>query len=201
MHQSFLGYSLSIFPYFWAVLIGIFLIVAFFDVRRTETGYRYSWMKIALMSIGSIIVLGGIMSYVGIGERFNGMMANGVPYYGQHMMVTRETQWSKPLEGFLSGIIVSASNDKLNIKDLSGKKWSIILSDKTLVRPRADISVGQMIKIIGIKLDGDNFQASEIRPWIGMGQGMMSSGQSQQGNVRPGSMMNKSGQGGMMRRN
>lgn len=151
------------------------------------------------MSIGGIIVLGVLMSYAGVGERFNGMMASGVPYYGQHMMVTKETQWSKPSDGFLSGTIVSISGNALSVIDLNGKTWNMILNEKTLIRPRADISQGQMIKIIGVQSGGNNFQVNEIRPWIGMGQGMMGGGQLQQGNVRPGQMMNASEQGSMMR--
>jgi len=111
MHQNVFSYSLSIFPYFWAVLIGIFMLIAFLDIRKTETGYRFSWLKISLITIGSIIVFGTAMSFVGLGGRFNAMMANGMPYYAQHMMVTKETQWMQPEAGFLSGTIVSISNN------------------------------------------------------------------------------------------
>ena len=60
---------------------------------------------------------------------------------------------------------------------MNQKKWNIFISEKTLVRPRANVSIDQMIKIIGT-VDGDNnFSAIEIRPW--MGQNMMNgSGQS-----------------------
>jgi len=49
------------------------------------------------------------------------------------------------------------------------------LDNETLVRPSADISQGQMIKIIGTKNGAHNFRANEIRPWVG--QGTMGSGQ------------------------
>jgi hypothetical protein len=180
MHQNMLSYSLSIFPYFWALVLGIFLLAAFFEIRRTETGYRFSWVKIILITIGSIVVLGAAMSFVGFGGRFNSMMANGVPFYGKHMMVTRESQWSNPAQGFLSGTIIKSSGSELEIVDLNAKNWNVLLSEKTLIRPRADVSVGQIIKIIGTQTNSNTFQALEIRPWMGQGMtgGVTGSGQS-----------------------
>lgn len=169
MHQSMLGYSLSIFPYFWAILIAIFLAAAFFDIRKTETGYRFSWLKISLITLGSIILLGLIMSLFGIGGRFNSMMTKGVPYYGKHMMVTRESQWMQPEKGFLAGTINSVSDNEIVISDLNRRNWNVQFSEKTLIRPSVDIKQGGMIKIIGKKLGENKFEASEIRPWIGRG--------------------------------
>ncbi|NTW27454.1 MAG: hypothetical protein HGA36_03950 [Candidatus Moranbacteria bacterium] len=167
VHSNRLGYSLSIFPYFWAVLISIFMLAAFFEIRKTETGYRFSLLKIFLITIGGIIVLGLTMSFLGLGNRFNMMMAEGVPYYGQHMMVTKESQWSNPQEGFLAGKIITSSSDEMKITDLNGKSWNVLLSETTLIRPKANVSVGQMIKIIGKSLSSSTFQATEIRPWMG----------------------------------
>ena len=202
MHQNIFSYSLSIFPYFWTAIIGAFIWIAFFDIRKTETGYRLSWLRIALIAIGSTILIGALMSYFGFGKSINDAMVRDMPYYAQHMMVTKESQWSQPEEGLLSGTIIAKTQNELTLTDLQGKKWIIQLNEKTLVRPRADVSVGQMIKIIGKVLGADNFAADEIRPWIGMGQGMMGSyGLSGAGNGRSGSMMNNSSGSGMMRRN
>ncbi|HAR99911.1 MAG TPA: hypothetical protein DEA89_00815 [Candidatus Moranbacteria bacterium] len=169
MHQNRVGYLLSIFPYFWAVLVGTFIIGAFFDMRKTETGYRFSWLKISLVTIGSILVLGAVMFFAGLGGRFNSMMASGVPYYGQHMMVTKESQWMQPQDGFLAGTINSTSNVVLVVSDLNGKVWNVDFDENTLIRPSANVSKGQMIKIIGTQSGSDTFQATEIRPWIGGG--------------------------------
>lgn len=184
MNQNMLRYLLSIFPHFWAVMVGIFLVIAFLNIRKTENGYRFSLLKITLITIGSIIVLGLVMSFVGFGGRFNSMMAKGVPYYGRHMMVTKELQWNNPSQGFLAGAIISKTNTELRITDLNNKNWKIMLSEKTLIRPRANVADGQMIKIIGTLVDKDSFQATEIRPWAGMGQGMMNVGGYQRGMMR-----------------
>jgi hypothetical protein len=202
MHQNFFSYSLSIFPYFWTSIVALFIVLAFIDIRNTETGYRFSWLKMSLATLGGIVILGALMSFFGWGKNVNGYMSKGIPYYGQHMMVTRETQWSKPEDGFLSGTILEKSASELSLQDLQGRTWAIALDEKTLIRPKADVSVGQMIKIIGTKTAQNSFQSIEIRPWNGMGRGMMS-GNGPQSNYDGQNMMNSgSGQGnraGMMR--
>lgn len=193
IHRSRVAYSLSIFPYFWAVLIGMFAVIAFFDIRKTETGYRFSLLKISLMTIGGIIVFGLALFLSGLGSRLNSMMTSGVPYYGQHLMVTKESQWSNPDGGFLSGKLAVISDDSLEIIDLSGQRWNILLDEKTIIKPAAIIKKEEMIKVIGIKKSADNFQAIEIRPW--MGQGMMKGAGMGKGAGRG------NGGGGMMRGN
>ena len=192
-HQSILIYFLTLLPYFWMAIIGIFLALAFFDLRKTETGYKYGLLKMLFASMGGITAIGLIFSLVGFGGKSNALLSKDVPYYGKHMM-TKEKQWSKPDKGFLSGKITAISSDKLEINDLNGQKWNVLLDEKTLTRPAANIAQKEMIKVIGIKKDKNNFQAIEIRPW--MGQGMMN-GSGIGGNN---GIMNNGGRG-MMRDN
>lgn len=175
-HQSALSYSLTLLPYFWIIIIGIFLALAFFDLRKTETGYRYGWLKMSLISIGGIIAVGFLFFLVGLGGKFNTLLARDVSYYGKHLMMTKEKQWMQPHSGFLSGTLTVVSGDRLEIIDLNGQKWNVILDEKTIVRPTVRLARGEMIKIIGAKKDVDNFQAIEIRPWMGRGMMMNGSG-------------------------
>jgi len=170
-HQSAILYLLSLLPYFWLIFIGIFLVLAFFDLRKTETGYKYGWLKMSVLSIGGIILLGWFFSLVGLGGKLNTILAKDLPYYGQHLMVTKESQWMNPEKGFLAGTIVLSSESNLQFADLNGKSWNVSLSKETLIRPMANMSQGQMIKIIGTKADSSNFVAIEVRPWMGSGMG------------------------------
>jgi hypothetical protein len=194
--QSRLLYFLSIVPYFWVVLTALFFLAAFFEIRRTETGYRYSLAKISLVIIGGILVFGLAMTSFGLGGKLNGAMSKNFPIYGRHMM-TRESQWMQPQKGFLAGIIQSVSEENLDLEDLNGGDWNISIDERTLIRPSANIAKGEMIKVIGQDKGNSVFEASEIRPW--QGRGMMGGGKnSEKGSVR--GMMNSQGQGkGMMR--
>lgn len=169
VHQSALVYSLTLVPYFWIVCIAIFLALAFFDLRKTETGYRYGWFKISLASISGIIIAGAMLSLSGVGNEVNLILKKDIPYYGQHMIMTKEKQWMQPDSGFLAGTLTNISSDKLEIVDLAGQKWNVLLDEQTLIRPAVSFKQGEMIKIIGSKVDKNNFRAIEIRPWMGQG--------------------------------
>ena len=184
MHQGRFVYFISILPYFWIILLAIFLIAAFFEIRKTETGYRYSWLKMALITVGGIAIFGILMSLFGIGGKLNSKLVKDIPFYGQHMVTTKESQWMQPSKGFLAGTIVSASENKLEINDLNGEKWNIGIDDETLVKPSANISPEEMIKLIGKKVNEDNFKAEEIRPWKGRGMGNGRNGGMMQGNTK-----------------
>lgn len=173
MHQNILFYGLGVFPYFWLLLLVIFGIATFWSIRKTENGYRFSWAKIILLSAGGILFAGIILSTIGINKRLNGSMMRNVPYYARHT-TTKETQWMQPEKGFLAGTIQAIDGNIIKLEDLKGQSWKIEINNQTLVRPSADVSIGQMIKLIGVQKDGQNFAAIEIRPWAG--RGMMGQG-------------------------
>jgi len=176
--QNRLVYIFSILPYFWIILMAIFLATTFLEIRKTETGYRYSWLRMILITFGGIVIFGVLVSIFGIGGRLNSKLTKDFPFYGQHMVVTKESQWMQPAKGFLAGTIISIAQNKLEIKDLNNKSWNISLDEKTLIKPSANISQEKMIKLIGERIDENNFKAQEIRPWQGkgMGNGKMTGG-------------------------
>lgn len=169
VHQSAILYSLSLLPYFWIIFIGIFFGLAFVDLRKTETGYRYDWLKMSLASVGGIILLGAFFSLVGLGEKAQSLLAKDVPYYGQHLMMTKEKQWMQPEKGFLAGKLIAISVNRWEIRDLNEQVWQVDLDEKTTLKPAVVIAKGETVKIIGTKKDSNNFQAIEIRPWAGQG--------------------------------
>jgi hypothetical protein len=174
--QNMAVYFLSIIPYFWIILVALFLIAAFFEIRKTETGYRYSWFKIFSITLGGIGIFVILISSFGLGAKLNSKLAKEVPFYSQHMLVTKESQWMQPEKGFLAGTITSVSGNNLEIDDLNGKDWNIQTDEKTLIRPSVDVSQKEVIKIIGTKQDANNFKADEIRPWTGNGIGKGANG-------------------------
>lgn len=192
MHQNRFAYILSILPYFWIILIAIFLAIAFFEIRKTETGYRYSWFRILLITLGSVAIFGIGSFILGFGNGLNSKLTKEIPFYGQHLTITKEAQWMQPAKGFLAGTIISASEMRLEIKDLDDKKWNVDIDENTSVKPSVNISKGEMIKLIGKEITENNFKAREIRPWLGKGMG----------NGQNGKMMNGGGnRGGLLREN
>lgn len=165
LHQSKLFFAFTSLPYFWLLLLIFFAILAFLEIRRTENGYRFSWGKILGIILVGIFVFGAIFSWAGYGQNFNRMMKS-MPYYEQNIM-DKESQWMRPEKGLLAGAILSVSDKSLSVKDLKGGEWIVSIESETLIRPMADIAVGEKIKIIGKKQDDASFVATEIRPWVG----------------------------------
>jgi hypothetical protein len=189
MHQNRFMYSLSILPYFWMISGAIFLATAFFEIRKTETGYRYSWPKIAWITLGGVVIFVAALSLFGFGNRLNSELTREFPFYSRHMAVTKETQWMQPSKGFLAGTILSVSEGKLGIKDLNGKNWNVAIDEKTSIRPSVDISENEMIKLIGEETAGNDFKAYEIRPWMGKGTRNGQGGKMMDGNGNHGGPM------------
>lgn len=173
MHANRFVYAFSLLPYPWLALLAIFLAVAFLGVRRTENGYRFSWIKITFIIFVGLLSLGLFFSLFGLGGPVSHMTSGYAPYFMQHM-ATKETQWMQPERGLLAGTILVMEKNQFRLQDLNGKEWLVILNEKTIVRPTVDFSVEQIVKIIGTQKDQETFEAAEIRPWVG--RGMMQSG-------------------------
>ena len=169
MRTSSFVYTLSLVPYFWIVSIGALLLFAFINLRNTENGYRYGMRKIALASVGGVLVFGVVFVVFGWGRVWNTVLTRDVPYYQKHLAVTKETQWMQPDRGLLSGTIQSVASDYFLLSDLSGNTWKISFDKETLVRGSVSLQVGEKIKIIGTKKSEGVFAAQEIRPWTGRG--------------------------------
>jgi len=193
--RSAVAYALPIIPYFWLILLGVFILAAFLGVRRTESGYRFSGSLIIILIVIGISLAGFLMARAGFGNRLDAMM-RGVPFY-ERSIETQEKQWMQPEEGFLAGTVRSASEDAIGLDDLEGERWNVKVDEKTLVRPAADVSTGQMIKIIGTKQSARDFSATEIRPW--MGRGMAGAGNRQNNGWGAGESASCGNRGGMMR--
>lgn len=167
MHQSAFSFIFTILPYFWVLLITIFAGVAFIEVRNTEKGYRFSRTKIFLIVAGALLAVGFFASAAGVGQSMQSMM-NNFPAM-QNMMATKQSQWSQPQSGLISGRITSILGNTILLNDFAGNDWNVSFNEQTLLRPAFTPSQGQEIKVIGTATGEHDFVATEIRPWQGGG--------------------------------
>jgi hypothetical protein len=164
--QNSLRYILSLIPFFWLGIMLVFLIVAFMNIRQTETGYRFSWQKIFIYISGIIFVFTLTFSFLKFGQIINTALLKNINGYGS-LITTKEAQWSQPEKGLLAGTIESYDSARIELKDLQGAKWQLSINDTTLIRPAVTIAQGNMIKAIGEKTSANTFSVKEIRPWQG----------------------------------
>ncbi len=163
---SALADALSGLPYLWFIVLILFMALAMYNFRHTQSGYRYRVWGVVMASIGASILIGSALHYTGFGNFLDRVMAENMPVYRQ-LTPDRQSVWTQPEKGLLSGKILQpdqAMPNTLVIKDFKGKKWLISINS-AVIDPHLNFSVGQYIKIVGQKTDSNQFQASHIMPW------------------------------------
>lgn len=169
MHRNPFFYFLSLLPHLWIILIVALAFFAFFNLRKTETGYRYDFSKIAITVLGILLFFGLSMFFLGFGGKLNSSFGRHFPGY-EKLVMTKESQWSQPEKGFLAGTVNSVSENTIDLQDLSGKEWQVSFDENTTIRPSVNLEKGEMIKAIGREEKSQTFRSDEIRPWQGRGQ-------------------------------
>lgn len=169
--KNIILYFVSLVPFFWIFLAAAFVAISFFDLRKTETGYRFSRAKIFGIITAFSLSAAAIFFFSGLGKGANSEISRVFPRYVL-LVPTKEALWSNPEEGFLAGKIDLVEKEYFDLKDLRGSDWEININSETKVRPSVELQSGEMVKIIGKKTSDKNFQAVEIRSWQGRGQNM-----------------------------
>lgn len=155
-------------PFFWIPVLGGLALGAYWSLRETERGYRYTAWRIIVFVALFLAATSFLVWFGGGGRRLNQNMAGVFPGYGRFANA-RQVQWSQPENGLLSGTIIEKQSDFLMLKDFSNKQWKIIVDSNTIVFPAAFLEKDSQIKIIGKDKSADEFYAQQIRPWNGMG--------------------------------
>jgi hypothetical protein len=165
------GIILHALPYFWFIFLFAFIGLGEFYYRHTTFGHRYRLIAITLAYIAITVLAGSIGYAAGLGSKIENGIANNIPLY-QKYLYNKESVWTQPESGLLSGTIISIDGQTLTIADFNNTKWKVEFKN-ALVRGRVKLEAGEKIKIIGEKTAANTFSANEIRPWQGAGRGGM----------------------------
>jgi hypothetical protein len=160
--------SLAAVPYFWLILIGLFIYVAYHNFIHTEDGYKWKTFQIFGATIAASVVLGVVMLFSGFAPLLNTYFIRHIPGYTAFGDM-RGTMWMNPTEGRLAGQVI-AVDTRINIvtlRDLNGKVWKVTYTQQTYAA--VSLSVDEYIKILGTQTGSDSFTAIEFRPWEGKG--------------------------------
>ena len=164
--KSFWEFLLMSLPYFWIVLILAFSVFAWYDLKKTKSGYRYTFTKIGLANIGLSILLGTVFFYSGMGMKIENAFADNIPFYRAMHPARGISIWENPEKGLLAGEITGFIDDQgFNLRDLKNQDW-IINALNSVWPGGVKSSEGMIIRIIGQQTGESTFQASEVRPWM-----------------------------------
>lgn len=168
---SFETIILSI-PVVWILVLCLSVFIAFYNLKHSDSGYRYESIKVFAVSVVVSLLLGFVIYISGFSNVLSNAFADHIPYYSQ-LLDPRYAVWNRPSEGYLAGdikeLMVDSESSKLLLTDLSGKQWTVDYSNAS-VKGKVQLISGARVKIIGNVKSESAFSASEIRPWEGNGK-------------------------------
>lgn len=155
-------------PYIWFILLVFFSVLSVMEFIKTRHGYRYRTRYIAVFFMAVMVFLGGLLHIFGFCNHIENYLEKYFPVYSQ-ITKTPQKVWFQPENGLLFGIIIMDDESGchcLKLKDSEDEIWNVEYS-KAFIRPRVRKDNGEMIKILGNERGEYEFEAEEIRPWIG----------------------------------
>ncbi len=164
INGSFLEFALATLPYFWIVCLAAFILVARYNFQHTKKGYRRHLHLIIIGGVALSIVLGACLHSIGVGQLIDDVLSENAPFYNS-LINKRKMTWIWPEKGLLAGVIISGDNyQHFWIRDFNNKDWNIN-GEGAFIMQRVEIKEDNKVRIIGEKLNGNNFKAHKIAPW------------------------------------
>ena len=145
-------------PYFWLVLLAIFIILALYNLKHTKKGYKYNPLIIVATSIIVSIIIGSVVYAVGGGERLENIFYQRIPFY-QKIIEHRGRMLLRPEEGIIPGVVAEVDQGYIKVMDFRGQIWEIATSTQ-------DFVVGQRVILVGKNTLEDEFEGKMIKPWF-----------------------------------
>lgn len=161
---------LGLLPFFWIVVLLIFLVAAIFTFKKSKKGYKFGWLRLLGYSTLISILLGALFFVEGGSHWLESTFAKQVSYY-ESINEKKQKMWMRPEEGFLSGTIEKVDSNILQLIDFNANKWDVDYREARIPR-RVFLEKGVQIKLIGKITNVHTFQAKEFRPWNGKNRQM-----------------------------
>ena len=165
MSHSRVELFLGLLPFFWIVIVLIFLFGALIIFKKSKKGYKFGWPRLLGLSTAASMLLGTLFFIGGGSGWLENTFAEKVSYY-ESLHEKKQKIWMKPEEGFLSGTIEKVDGDRLELIDFNNKKWDIDYGD-AFIAPPVLLNKGEQVKLIGEITGANTFQVKEMRPWQG----------------------------------
>ncbi|MDQ5931060.1 MAG: hypothetical protein QG674_226 [Patescibacteria group bacterium] len=165
-HDSFFKFFLDILPLFWLISFGVMAILGYYNIRHTNTGYRFSFYLVALASVVAS-VLGGTALYA-LGVARNIDQIRGPLPFGTPFISLEEKRWNNNQKGLIAGVIESfdEAKEELLITLFSGEQKIVSTIELDSVS-RGFLEKGASVRVIGVPYveNSDIFTACALIPW------------------------------------
>ena len=163
INDSLAGFILVTLPYLWLVFLGLFIFVAHYNIKHTKKGYRFSLSRLIIGSILISVLLGTLFYSIGLGQALDDTLTDRVPFY-RNFLNQRRRIWIQADQGLLAGIIIEVGSDNnFKIIDFNKKEWNVV-GDELILKPGMELLPGMGIRMVGQKIDDNNFKAFRVMP-------------------------------------
>lgn len=165
LNHSRVEFLLGLLPFFWIILLLVFLALATLSVYYSNRGYKFHRRGLVLISVGFSILLGTFFFMAGGSGKLEQVFDTNLSAY-ESIQEKKIKIWMNPEGGFLAGRVENVRDSTFSLIDFNSKTWEISYG-RAFVAPVVSLENGVQIKMIGHILGEDSFFADEIRPWGG----------------------------------
>jgi len=155
-------------PLVWLAVLGLFLVLAFYNYKHTRTGYRAETYYILGLSIVASIIIGVFFHFnFGLGGKVDAFLAKRLAFYRKVISACNHREvWTHPEKGLLGGAVMSVSvPERFSLEDFQGSVWQMQVDPHAHIRGKSMIDENDELKVIGEQTGENSFRVFEIRHW------------------------------------
>ncbi|HPN67460.1 MAG TPA: hypothetical protein PLZ62_02275 [bacterium] len=161
--MGILNYFFFVLPYFWVLLFLAIGVLAYYNFLATPKGYKFPRYQIVTFGVLILVMVAAAFHYFGTSQMIRDTIRDNIPGF-HRLMHNKEEVWNRPDEGLLAGKINEVQNNGVVVVTFDHTKWQVDTTN-TDIPDGKELSVGQMIRIVGEKTGDNQFVAQSIKPW------------------------------------
>jgi len=166
-HANLPSFLFAAVPFLWIGVFTLFIFIGYGNIRRTNRGYRYTLLTIALGSMLMSLTIGTGLYVIGFGHRLDEAIGDHPPFY-RPALAEEGSWWLAPERGLLIGQITGTAPDATSfvLRDLSGRSWQVE-GGELQDHDRTIVMRGGMVRTVGVpaRADSSTFHACFVFPW------------------------------------
>jgi uncharacterized membrane protein len=152
-------------PIFWLVSLALFVGLLYYNVKKTERGYRYRPIYVVAGALALSVVLGIVCHFAGVSRWLDDFLSERAPYY-ERVMSPALSYWSDPASGRLIGIVTTELiNDRFGLLSPEAREWEI-LWESNKDRHQPVLLPGLVVKCLGRQVGEGRFVAEQVLPMV-----------------------------------
>ncbi len=157
------GIFFRLFPFVWLSLIIIASFLSLMALHKTRYGYRYGFALLASILLTIILMFGFVLHQLRVNQPLRDFTENRIPPSFRGGPFNKAQNEIFVEDGLLGGEIIKKTENKIFIKNLVKEKWEVGYDDKTKIKRRTELKVGDKIIVVGEKQGGFSFKAFVIK--------------------------------------